>query len=153
MRNFTSLTLVAAALLLTVPTVQALDCGGSCNASNASAVMSEGLGLVVEGTLSVVAASGQVTIESVQHAGDAVVLVVRSVAKAGELSVNAASEVTTASLKLTGKAVKKVAFVAGQTLEISAVSTGHFLVLSGKALAFIPNAAGQALLSHEKVKS
>lgn len=152
MRNNIRLPLLIATLLLTSPLSHALDCGGSCNASNASAVMSEGLGLVVEGTLSVVAASGQVTIETVQKTDDAVLLVVRGLAKAGAVSANAASEATTASLKLTGKAVSKVAFVAGQTLEISAVTTGHFLVLSGKALAFIPNAAGQALLSHEKVQ-
>lgn len=153
MRTRTHLPLLTATMLLVMsPLAQAQNCGGSCNASNASAVMSEGLGLVVEGTLSVVAASGQVTIETVQKTDDAIILVVRGLVKAGALSANAASEVSTASLKLSGKAIEKVAFAAGQTLEISAVTTGHFLVFSGKALAFIPNEVGQALLEHEKVK-
>jgi hypothetical protein len=123
----------------------ARDCGGSCNASNASAVMSEGLGLVVAGSMSAVAASGEVVIETVETVGESVVIGVKASAKT-------AAGVSKASIKLSGKAIKKVAFAAGQVLEFTAVSTGYFLVYSGKAVAFIPNEVGQALLEHEKVK-
>jgi NAD+--asparagine ADP-ribosyltransferase len=129
----------------------ALDCGGSCNASNASAVMSEGVGLIVAGSLSVVGGSAVLVIEAVEKTDDAIILVVKTGSEVGKASANAASTVGKASIKLTGKAVKKLGFVAGQTLEISAVTTGYFLVYSGKAVAFIPNEVGQALLSHEKV--
>lgn len=145
--------LLAAMLIVCTPSAQAVNCGGSCNASNASAVMSEGLGLVVAGSLSAVAASGQVAIEALEKTDDAVILIVTSVSEAGKASATLASEVTTASIKLTGKTIEKMAFVVGQTLEISVVSTGYFLVYSGKALAFIPNEVGQALIGHEKVKS
>lgn len=130
---------------------QALDCGGSCNASNASAVMSEGVGMIVSGSLSVVGGSAVLVIEAVENADDALILVVKTGSEVAKASATAASEVGKASIKLTGKAVKKIGFVAGQTLEISAVSTGYFLVYSGKAVAFIPNEVGQALLGHEKV--
>ncbi len=130
---------------------QALDCGGSCNASNASAVMSEGVGMIVSGSLSVVGGSAVLVIEAVENADDALILVVKTGSEVAKASATAASEVGKASIKLTGKAVKKIGFVVGQTLEISAVSTGYFLVYSGKAVAFIPNEVGQALLGHEKV--
>lgn len=136
--------------LLSLP-AQALDCGGSCNASNASAVMSEGVGMIVAGSLSVVGGSAVLVIEAIEHVDDAVILGVKTASEVGKASATAAAEAGKASIKLTGKAVKKMAFVAGQTLEISAVSTGYFLVYSGKAIAFIPNKAGQALLGHEKV--
>jgi hypothetical protein len=34
---------------------------------------------------------------------------------------------------------------------VTAISTGYVLVMSGKALAFIPNEVGQALLHHSRV--
>lgn len=153
MRLFSPLLVLAALpLLLGSPVATALDCGGSCNASNASAVMSEGLGQVVTGLLSAVAASGQVVIESVQQLDDALLLVVTTGSTVAKASVETSATVGKASLKLSGKAVQKLSLVAGQALEISVVSTGYFLVYSGKAIAFIPNEVGQALLNHEKVK-
>ncbi len=118
----------------------AFDCGGSCNASNASAVMSEGVGIVLSGSVSAVAASGQLIIETVEAGADTVTIVVKASGKAAS-----------ATIKLSGKAIKKVGFVAGQAIEMSAITTGYFLVLSGKAVAFIPNEVGQALIDHKKV--
>ena len=138
--------LLATSIMLTMVSVLpvtsafALDCGGSCNASNASAVMSEGVGLVLSGSISAVAASGQLVIESVETGAETVTIVVKASGKAAS-----------ATLKLSGKAIKKVGFVAGQAVELSAITTGYFLVLSGKAVAFIPNEVGQALIDHQKV--
>jgi hypothetical protein len=120
----------------------ALNCGGSCNASNASAVMSEGVGIVLSGSVSAVAASGQLVIESVEAGADTLTIVVKASGKAASTTI-----------KLSGKAIKKVGFVAGQAIELTAISTGHFLVLSGKAVAFIPNEVGQALIDHKKVSN
>jgi hypothetical protein len=128
--------------VLPVTPAFALDCGGSCNASNASAVMSEGVGLVLSGSISAVAASGQLVIESVETGAETVTIVVK-----------ASSKAASATLKLSGKAIKKVGFVAGQAVELSAITTGYFLVLSGKAVAFIPNEVGQALIDHQKVSN
>lgn len=149
-RSVWLMTTLVSASILSLP-AQALDCGGSCTASNASAVMSEGLGMVVAGSLSAVAGSAVLVIEAVEHADDALILVVNTASTVAEASATAASAAGKASIKLTGKAVKKLGFVVGQALEISAVSTGYFLVYSGKAVAFIPNEVGQALLGHEKV--
>ena len=74
-------TLILSSMLLTAvfttwsPATVALDCGGSCTASNASAVMSEGVGLILNGSLSVVAASGLVTIDALEKTDGAVLLV------------------------------------------------------------------------------
>ena len=39
---------------------------------------------------------------------------------------------------------------AGTAVTVVAVSTGHMLMLSGKAIAYVPNAAGNAILHHSK---
>lgn len=144
MANTFRTSLLVAALTTTMITTpaMALDCGGSCNASNASAVMSEGVGIVLSGSVSAVAASGQLLIEAVEAGADTVTIVVKASGKAASTTI-----------KLSGKAIKKVGFVAGQVIELTAISTGHFLVLSGKAVAFIPNEVGQALIDHKKVSN
>ncbi len=136
--------LLLAAISTTIVTMpaMAMNCGGSCNASNASAVMSEGVGIVLSGSISAVTASGQIVIESVEAGAETVTIVVKASGKAAS-----------ATIKLSGKAIKKVGFVAGQIIEMTAISTGHFLVLSGKAVAFIPNEVGQALIGHKKVSN
>lgn len=136
--SFIAIALTTASL--TGAPAMAFDCGGSCNASNASAVMSEGVGIVLSGSVSAVAASGQLIIETVEAGADTVTIVVKASGKAAS-----------ATIKLSGKAIKKVGFVAGQAIEMSAITTGYFLVLSGKAVAFIPNEVGQALIDHKKV--
>lgn len=136
--SFLAIALTTASLAGTP--AMAFDCGGSCNASNASAVMSEGVGIVLSGSVSAVAASGQLIIETVEAGADTVTIVVKASGKAAS-----------ATIKLSGKAIKKVGFVAGQAIEMSAITTGYFLVLSGKAVAFIPNEVGQALIDHKKV--
>ncbi len=138
----TSVLAVAIAASVMGAPAMALDCGGSCNASNASAVMSEGVGIVLSGSVSAVAASGQLVIETVEAGAETVTIVVKASGKAAS-----------ATIKLSGKAIKKVGFVAGQVIEMTAISTGHFLVLSGKAVAFIPNEVGQALINHKKVSN
>ena len=43
-----------------------------------------------------------------------------------------------------------LSLMAGTVVKVVAVSTGHMLVLSGKAIAYVPNAAGNAILHHSK---
>jgi len=127
--------------LASATTVVAQDCGGSCNGSNASTLMSEGVGLVLAGSLSAVAASGQLVVEGVEKTAEGLVVVIKGSGKAAS-----------ATVKLSGKAVKGLSIAAGEAVELTALSTGYALYYSGKAIAFIPTEAGKALIEHAKAK-
>lgn len=108
----------------------------SDNASMASAI-------VLVGSMSVLAAAGEVVIDKVEDVADGSVLVLKSAARG-------ASSTATASVKLSQKAMQGLSLAAGTVVKVVAVSTGHMLVLSGKAIAYVPNAAGNAILHHSK---
>lgn len=128
-------------LFVAAPEVFAQDCGGSCNGSNASAMMSEGVGLVLAGSLSAVAASGQLVVEGIEKTAEGMVVVIKGSGKAAS-----------ATVKLSGKAVKGLSIAVGEAVELTALSTGYTLYYSGKAIAFIPTEVGKALIEHAKAK-
>lgn len=130
---------------LVVSPVMAADCGASCAGSNASATMSEGVGLVVSGGFELVGASGQFVVESVEKTADGLIIVVKA-------SANATGKAVSTTVKLSGKAIKGLAVAAGEVVEVTALSTGYTLYYSGKAIAFIPTEAGKALVEHAKSK-
>lgn len=132
---------VASVLSLASAAVVAQDCGGSCNGSNASTLMSEGVGLVLAGSLSAVAASGQLVVEGVEKTAEGLIVVIKGSGKAAS-----------ATVKLSGKAAKGLSIAAGEAVELTALSTGYTLYYSGKAIAFIPTEAGKALIEHAKAK-
>ena len=104
--------------------------------SSASANLS---GVVVGGTVLSAAAAGSVVVASVRTVGDGIELVLENVADASR-----------ATVRLSGKALGGVSLAAGATLEVVTASTGQVLVMSGKAIAFLPNEAGKALLHHAR---
>ena len=108
----------------------------SDNASMASAI-------VLVGSMSMLAAAGEVVIDKVEDVADGSVLVLKSTAKG-------ASAAATASVKLGKQATQGLSLAVGTLVKVVTVSTGHMLVLSGKAIAYVPNAAGQAILHHSK---
>ena len=108
----------------------------SDNASMASAI-------VLAGSMSMLAAAGEVVIDKVEDVADGSVLVLKSTAKG-------ASAAATASVKLGKQATQGLSLAVGTLVKVVTVSTGHMLVLSGKAIAYVPNAAGQAILHHSK---
>ncbi len=132
---------IAALVSLASPAVFAQDCGGSCNGSNASGMMSEGVGLVLAGSLSAVAASGQLVVEAIEKTTDGMIVVIKGSGKAAS-----------ATVKLSGKAVKGLSIAVGEAVELTALSTGYMLYYSGKAIAFIPTEAGKALIENAKAK-
>jgi len=113
---------------------------GASALSNASGLIAEGSATVVYGSLSAVAASGTVVVESVQVAGDASIVVLAG-----------ASDATRATLRLSGNVLQGASVVAGASVAVVAVSTGYLLVSAGKVIAFIPNEIGSALLHHSRV--
>ena len=132
--------LIAITLLCTVTlTAQAANSdttNASDNASMASAI-------VLTGSMSLLAQAGTVVIDKVEDVADGSVLALKSTAKG-------ASQAATASVKLGKQATQGLSLAAGTMLEVVAVSTGYMLVLSGKTIAWLPNAAGNAILHHSK---
>jgi hypothetical protein len=113
--------------------------GVSENLSKGSQNLSQGSAIVVAGSMSMLVASGQIVVASVQTVGEGIVIVLKGASEAGG-----------ASIQLSAQAARGLSLAAGTVVSVVAVSTGHVLVLSGKAIAFIPNELGQALLHHSK---
>ena len=110
------------------------------NLSKGSQNLSDGSAVVVGGSLSMLVASGQVVVASVETVGEGIVIVLKGASEAGG-----------ASVQMSTQAAKGLSLAAGTVVNVVALSTGHMLVLSGKAIAFIPNELGKALLHHSKV--
>lgn len=116
-----------------------LSYAASDNLSNGSQHLSQGSAVVLAGSMSMLAASGQVVIGSVEAAGEGIVIVLKGASEAGG-----------ASIQMSAKAAEGLSLAAGTVVSVVALSTGHMLVMSGKAIAFIPNELGKALLHHSK---
>ena len=132
-----------ATALLCATTLAPLAQAANSDTTNASDNASMASAIVLVGSMSVLAAAGEVVVDKVEDVADGSVLVLKSAAKG-------ASAVATASVKLSQKAMQGLSLAAGTVVNVVAVSTGHMLVLSGKTIAYVPNAAGQATLHHSK---
>lgn len=128
--------LFAALLGLACSATHAAGHAGQSELSNASANLS---GVVVGGSILTLAATGSVVVASVRTVGDGI-----------EVVLEGAAEASRATVRLSGRLAAGVSLAAGTALEVVTASTGHVLVLSGKAIAFLPNEAGKALLHHSR---
>ncbi|MEC5159577.1 MULTISPECIES: hypothetical protein [unclassified Janthinobacterium] len=113
---------------------------GNSELSTASENVGMASGIVLLGSMSLLAASGYVFVEGVEAVADGSVVVLKGAANAGA-----------ASIKLTGEAARGLSLAAGTVVSVVAVSTGHALVLSGKIIAYVPNEIGKSLLHHSTV--
>lgn len=107
--------------------------------SGPSRLSANGSAEILGGSILSVAAAGSVVVIGVQASAEGVVLVLQG-----------AGEASTATVRLSANAARGLSVAAGTVLDVVATSTGHVLVLSGKALAFVPNELGKALLHHER---
>lgn len=98
-------------------------------------------GFIVAGSIAAVADSGEVVVKGVKTVGESTEVVLTKVADGAS-----------ATVRLSGEAAKGLSTAVGQTVQATAMSTGYMLVASGKAIAFIPNEIGTALLHHTKVE-
>ncbi|WP_425253823.1 hypothetical protein ACPJXG_07375 [Janthinobacterium sp. NFX145] len=135
MKHLLAMTLLCA-VSLTSQAANSDASRASDNASTASAI-------VLIGSMSVLAAAGEIVIDTVEDVADGSVVVLKSTARG-------ASKAATVSVKLGKQAAQGLSLAAGTVVQVVAVSTGHMLVLSGKAIAYVPNAAGNAILHHSK---
>ena len=111
----------------------------SSELSDASALVADGSAIVVGGSLLALSAAGSVVVKSVEVAGDAVVLVLKS-----------ASDGAEASLRFTGRAANKAALPVGTGVQVVGRASGHVLIAAGQVIAFLPTAAGRALVHHSR---
>lgn len=144
MKNKHAMKQLFATALLCAATLAPLAQAANSDTINASDNASMASAIVLVGSMSLLAAAGEVVVDTVEDVADGSVLVLKSAAK------SSASSGATASVKLSRKATQGLALAAGTALDVVAVSTGHVLVLSGKTIAYLPNAAGQAILHHSK---
>lgn len=107
----------------------------AADASAPSHASAEASGYVVAGSLVASLVGGSLVVISVDKVGDGIELVLKNAVDASK-----------ATVRITGKAARELSIAAGTVLQVVASSTGHMLVMSGKAIAFIPNEAGKALL-------
>ncbi|WP_292041209.1 hypothetical protein [Massilia sp. UBA6681] len=128
--------LFVALLGLACSATHAAGHAGQSELSNASANLS---GVVVGGSLLTLAATGSVVVASVRTVGDGL-----------EVVLEGAADASRATVRLSGRATAGVSLAAGTALEVVTASTGYVLVMSGKAIAFLPNEAGKALLHHSR---
>ncbi|WP_036212740.1 hypothetical protein [Massilia alkalitolerans] len=128
--------LLAALLGLACTSTHAAGHAGQSELSNASANLS---GVVVGGSILTLAATGSVVVASVRTVGDGI-----------EVVLEGAADASRATVRLSGRAAAGVSLAAGTALEVVTASTGYVLVMSGKAIAFLPNEAGKALLHHSR---
>jgi hypothetical protein len=109
--------------------------------SEGSLLLSVASGFVVAGSMATVAGSGEVVVKGVKAVGESTEVVLTNVADGAS-----------ATVRLSGEAAKGLSTAVGNTVQATAMSTGYMLVASGKAIAFIPNEIGTALLHHSKVE-
>ncbi|OFA02214.1 hypothetical protein JAB9_12860 [Janthinobacterium sp. HH107] len=140
MKRLLPLCLSLSLLTLSVATPGLVHAAASENLSKGSQNLSDGSAIVVAGSMSMLVASGQVVVASVETVGEGIVIVLKGASEAGG-----------ASIQMSTQAAKGLSLAAGTVVNVVALSTGHMLVLSGKAIAFIPNELGKALLHHSKV--
>lgn len=123
---------LSAAMSLLAPASYAADSTASARASDHLYTAS---GMVVSGSAGVLAASGELLVVSVAQTARGVSVVVRRAADAsGQVATVLIDGAAAASL------------TAGTVLSASATGVGYMLLAAGKAIAFIPNEIGMALL-------
>lgn len=140
MKRLLPLCLSLSLLTLSVAAPDLAHAAASENLSKGSQNLSQGSAVVVAGSMSMLVASGQVVVASVETVGEGIVIVLKGASEAGG-----------ASIQMSTQAAQGLSLAAGTVVNVVALSTGHMLVLSGKAIAFIPNELGKALLHHSKV--
>jgi hypothetical protein len=108
--------------------------------SEASALSMLPLAVSVAAPVAVLSAGAVFTVVAVQTASGATVWVLER-----------ASDGVRASVTLIGQAAAGASLLVGTAVVATAISTGWVLVSAGKAIAFIPNEVGRALLYNERV--
>ena len=114
---------------------QGLSTRGSLALSNASAASLAGSGFIVTGSIELIAASAELTVQAVQAAGESAVIVLRG-----------ASEAATISVLTSAQLVGHASVAVGTIVHAMGESAGYALYVGGRLIAFVPNETGRALI-------
>lgn len=127
---------ISVALMFTLPMGAVAHADGSTRASQN---LSAASGLVVLGSMSVLASGSELIVTGVEQSARGVSVVVKQVGNASGEAV---------ALLLDGASASSVSV--GSAVQASATGVGYVLVASGKAIAFIPDEIGQSLIHQSR---
>jgi hypothetical protein len=137
-RRLSSLCLV---LALAAPTMPAFSHGhGHGGASELSALSMLPVAVSVAAPVALLVSGAALTVVAVEAASGATVWVLER-----------ASDGAQASVTLSGAAVGGLSLAAGTVVTCTAFSAGWVLSTAGKAIAYIPNELGRALMHNERI--
>lgn len=137
--------IIAAIFCLSMAMSQAVYAKSPSEASaNLSSDISVATGLVVLGSASLIATSGELVVDGVENVADGVVYVLKNMS-------SDASKASQASVKFTGEVSGNASLAVGQSVTVVVESTGAAIIASGKVIAFIPNEIGKSLVHHKRL--
>ena len=131
--------LLLAAALAAAP-LHAAAHGASSDASTLSALSALPIAVSVAAPVAIVSGGALLTLVAVEAASDGAVWVLER-----------ASDGARAGVRLSAQAAGGLSVAAGTVIVVTAISTGCVLSAAGRAIAFVPNAVGNALLYNERV--
>lgn len=131
--------LVAAMLAIAAAALPA-HARGSSSASELSALSMLPVAISVAAPVALLSAGAALSVVAVEAASDGTVWVLERASDGARMSVT-----------LSGAVVGGVSLAAGTAVAVTAVSAGWVLSAAGRAIAFIPNEIGKALLYNERI--
>lgn len=136
-RALASSAMLAAALLLasSPPAARAQS-----TASEASALSALPLVISITAPVAILAAGATLTVASVEAVSNGTVWVLER-----------ASDGARATLRFSTRAANGASTAVGTSVVVTTMASGHVLSAAGKAIAFIPNEVGNALIYNERV--
>ena len=137
MRRLLTHTLIAAAVLAAGTHAA---CAHPNNLAEASALSMLPVAVSVAAPIVIVAGGAMLTVVAIEASATGTVWVLER-----------ASDGARASLRLSTAAAAELSVAVGTTVSVVAFSAGCILVSAGKAIAYIPNEIGTALLYNERV--
>lgn len=135
-RRLATCTLIALSLTAHLP-AHAID---PSTGSALSALSGLPVAVSITAPVALLSAGAVLTVVSVQASAEGTVWVLER-----------ASDGVRASVKFTGQAVGGLSIAAGTLIEVTVVGAGWVLSAAGKAIAFIPNELGKALMHNERI--
>ena len=109
-------------------------------ASEASALSALPIAVSIAAPAVLISAGAALSVVAVEHSAAGVVCVLER-----------ASDGARTTLRLSGQAAAGLSLAAGTVVVVTAVSTGWVLSTASRAIAFVPNEIGSALLYNERV--
>ncbi|WP_419418743.1 hypothetical protein ACNVED_09290 [Legionella sp. D16C41] len=99
-----------------------------------------GVSQIIQGSSNILAAGGQLTIVAVSRVGEFM-----------DITMRAAANLSTLTIRVAKDAVGNSLIAAGQTIKVISVSGGNLVYAAGQLIAFLPNEIGKSLIYSKKI--